>query len=72
MDAIVKTSICQASGFEMTTDLGKYLDVPILHEKISRRTFQFIIDKVDNRGVRIGPARRADPFGPCFRPGWAR
>lgn len=41
--------ICQESGFQMTEDLGKYLGVPILHEKVNRRSFQFILDKVDQR-----------------------
>lgn len=33
----------------MTNDLEKYLGVPILHEKVNRRSFQFILDKVDQR-----------------------
>lgn len=49
VDSCVKNTICQASGFQMTNDLGKYLGVPILHEKINRRSFQFILDKVDSR-----------------------
>lgn len=39
----------QASGFQVTNNLGKYLGVPILHEKVNRRSFQFILDKVDQR-----------------------
>lgn len=49
MDGSIRNSICQASGFQVTNDLGKYLGVPILHEKINRRSFQFILDKVDGR-----------------------
>lgn len=33
----------------MTNDLGKYLGVPILHERVNRRSFRFILDKVDQR-----------------------
>lgn len=33
----------------MTNDLGKYLGVLILHEKVNCRSFQFILDKVDQR-----------------------
>lgn len=33
----------------MTNNLGKYLGVPILHEKVNRRSFKFILDKVDKR-----------------------
>lgn len=45
----LKHEICQESGFQVTDDLGKYLGVPILHEKVNSRTFQFILDKVDQR-----------------------
>lgn len=33
----------------MTDDLGKYLWVPILHKKVNRDTFRYIIDRVDQR-----------------------
>lgn len=36
-------------GFQATNDLGKYLGVPIIHEWVSRRSFQFIMEKVDKR-----------------------
>lgn len=44
-----RNQIIQASGFQVTNDLGKYLGVPILHEKVNIRSFQFILDKVDQR-----------------------
>lgn len=44
-----RSQIIQASGFQVTNDLGKYLGVSILHEKVNRRSFQFILDKVDKR-----------------------
>lgn len=36
-------------GFQSTDDLGKYLGVPIFHKKVSRHTFNFVIDKVNQR-----------------------
>lgn len=33
----------------MTDDLGKYLGVPILHKRVSRSTFNFVNDKVNQR-----------------------
>lgn len=36
-------------GFQMTDDLGKYLGVPILHKRVNCRSFQFILNKVDQR-----------------------
>lgn len=49
MDASLKSRICNVSGFQIKDDLGKYLGVPILHKKVNRRSFNFVIDKVDQR-----------------------
>lgn len=35
--------------FSLTNDHGKYLCIPILHEKVNRRPFPFILDKDDSR-----------------------
>lgn len=45
----LRQQICDNSGFQVTNDLGKYLGVPILHNRVNRRSFQFILDKVDQR-----------------------
>lgn len=49
VDCALRNQICHVSGFQMTNNLGKYLGVPILHEKVNRRSFKFILDKVDKR-----------------------
>lgn len=49
VDGGLKNHLCHISGFQLTDDIGKYLGVPILHERVSRRSFQFILDKVDKR-----------------------
>lgn len=45
----LKRNIYEVAGFQATDDLGKYLGVPILHRKVNRRTFRFILDKIDQR-----------------------
>lgn len=49
VDRQLKQAICNISEFQVTNDLGKYLGVPILHSRVNRRSFQFILDKVDQR-----------------------
>lgn len=36
-------------GFIITQDLGKYLGMPLLHSRVTKHTYQEIIDKVDRR-----------------------
>ncbi|KAK9214162.1 hypothetical protein WN944_006150 [Citrus x changshan-huyou] len=36
-------------GFSTTNDLGTYLGMPLLHSKVSKHTYQSIIDKVERR-----------------------
>ncbi|KAH9770621.1 reverse transcriptase domain-containing protein [Citrus sinensis] len=36
-------------GFTVTADLGKYLGMPLLHGRITKATYQEILDKVDQR-----------------------
>lgn len=49
VDGNTRNNICHVSGFQVTEDLGKYLGVPILHKKVNRRSFQFVVEKVDQR-----------------------
>lgn len=49
VDGAMKNHLCHISSFQITDDIGKYLGVPILHDRVSRRSFQFILDKVDKR-----------------------
>lgn len=49
VDNHLKRSINEMVGFQMTDDLGKYLGVPILHKRVNCRSFQFILNKVDQR-----------------------
>lgn len=45
----LREEICYTSGFQVTDDLGKYLGVPLLHHRVNRGTYQFVIDKVTQR-----------------------
>lgn len=49
VDGAVRNHLCHVSGFSVTKDIGKYLGVPILHERVTNRSFKFILDKVDQR-----------------------
>lgn len=45
----VRTQISDALGFQRTDDLGKYLGVPLIHKKVTRHTFIYVIDKATQR-----------------------
>jgi len=45
----LRHQICDVAGFQSMEDLGKYLGVPLLHKRVTDRSFNFIIKKVDQR-----------------------
>ena len=44
-----KQDLSNALGMRLTSDLGKYLGIPLFHERCNKKYFQFIIDKMSNR-----------------------
>lgn len=44
-----KEQICEIMGFGCTSDLGKYLGTPLLHKRVTRGTYQFLLDTVQQR-----------------------
>lgn len=44
-----KVNIIETLGFQSTSDLGKYLGIPIFHHRVNKESFRFIIDKVNQR-----------------------
>jgi hypothetical protein len=44
-----KLELSNLLGIQATDDLGKYLGVPILHKRVTKDTYQFILDKVNQR-----------------------
>jgi hypothetical protein len=38
--------ICDILGVEQTSDLGTYLGAPMIHQRITKNTFSFLIDKM--------------------------
>ena len=44
-----RVSILQVTGIRFTDEIGKYLGVPIMTERCSKRHFEFIIEKVQSR-----------------------
>lgn len=49
VNGVLKNHLCNISGFQVTDDIGKYLGVSIIHECVSKRSFNFIMEKVDKR-----------------------
>lgn len=43
------TELSDFLGFRRTSNLGKYLGMPIHHERVSKSTYQYILDKMDTR-----------------------
>lgn len=41
--------IAGISGFSTTSDLGKYLGVPLLHKRVSKNTYAYLVDKMQRR-----------------------
>lgn len=44
-----RQSICSGCAFTMTEDLGCYLGVPILHQRVSTRTYHRVVERVRSR-----------------------
>lgn len=45
----LQSSIGNTLGFQLTDDLGKYLGVPLFHSRVTKSTFQFVVDKVQKK-----------------------
>lgn len=43
------TELSNLSGFHLTSDLGKYLGVLLLHTKKSKDHYQFLLEKTQQR-----------------------
>lgn len=45
----VRTYLNENLGFEMTANLGKYLGVPLHHDRVLSDTYQFIVGRVKQK-----------------------
>ncbi|KAL4351406.1 hypothetical protein GQ457_06G022300 [Hibiscus cannabinus] len=45
----VAMDIATRFGFEYVTDLGKYLGVPLLHKRVTKVTYSYLVDQVAKR-----------------------
>ena len=45
----IKSQLSHSLGFNMSADLGRYLGVPLHHERVSKSMYQFTVDKVKQR-----------------------
>ncbi|CAL1413056.1 unnamed protein product [Linum trigynum] len=44
-----RQNICARLGIQSTPDLGRYLGVPVLHGRLSKVTFRYILENMDRR-----------------------
>ena len=50
VSASLAEDISRRSGFQITKDMGKYLGVPLLHQKVTKNTYSYLIEnKLLNR-----------------------
>lgn len=42
-------NISRNSGFMVTKDLGKYLGVPLLHQRITKQTYSYLLEKLQQK-----------------------
>ncbi|GMI70388.1 hypothetical protein HRI_000708100 [Hibiscus trionum] len=42
-------ALADSGGFELVEDLGTYLGVPLLHKRVTKATYRFLIEKVERR-----------------------
>lgn len=59
----VACSLSSLGGFPLTSNLGRYLGVPIVHDRVNQQTYAPLIDKVlkklaDWKGKVLSPAGR--------------
>ena len=47
--AAVANRLGRDFGYTVTKDLGKYLGMPLLHSRVSKQTYQGILDKMDQK-----------------------
>ncbi|KAK4285196.1 hypothetical protein QN277_001926 [Acacia crassicarpa] len=46
---IRRSELCTSLGFSITYDLGKYLGVPLHHKRVTKESYQFVVNKVKTR-----------------------
>lgn len=46
---MVANQLADMCGSPLTSDLGKYLGVPLIHKRITRNTYNYLLDKVSTR-----------------------
>ncbi|CAN1774822.1 hypothetical protein LINPERHAP1_LOCUS13106 [Linum perenne] len=54
VDRRIASTISATLGIPLTQDLGRYLGVPVLHERVTKHTYQDVIDEL----INASPARK--------------
>ena len=48
-DPHMASQIGDSFGFTVTTDIGKYLGVPLIHGRVTKSTYSYLVDKLQLR-----------------------
>lgn len=46
VSAALANDISRRSGFQVTTDLGRYLGVPLLHQRVTKQIYIYVVDNL--------------------------
>ena len=49
MSSSLAEAISRRSGFQVTTDLGRYLGVPLLHHRVTKQTYSYLVENMQKR-----------------------
>ena len=45
----IQEAVCRRLGMEVTTDFGKYLGVPTINGRTSKRDYQYLVEKINDK-----------------------
>ena len=49
VEECIKKNIEDITGIKFTTNLGKYLSIPLFNERVNKKTFEFVVEKLHKR-----------------------
>ena len=49
VSAALTEEISRRSGFQVTNDLGRYLGVPLLHKRVTKQTYGYLVENMQKR-----------------------
>ena len=49
MSASLADAMSRRSGFQVTKDMGKYLGVPLIHHRVTKNTYSYLIENMQKK-----------------------